>query len=105
MQFCRLGAKGERHAALVLIEKRYKAARAKGGECLCSNLDVCRGTEGECLVQEGVEDRDLVGGDGSGVGAEEAAAEGRAGDRDSDSGGHCRRAGGSGVVDGVEWSG
>lgn len=65
---------------------------------MCSNLDVCRGTDGERLVQEGVEGRDLVGGDGSGIGTEEAAAEGGAGDRDSDN--RSRSHGGGGVGDG-----
>lgn len=48
-----------------------------------------------------MEGRDLVDGDGGGVGAEEATAEGGAGDRDGDSGGHCgreRRKGGWGWV-------
>lgn len=87
------------HAVLVLIEKRQGQGVRGGGECLCSNLDVCRGTDGERLVQEGVEGRDVVGGDGSGIGTEEAAAEGGAGDRDSDNRG--RSHGGGGGWEGV----
>lgn len=70
---------------------------------MCSNLDVCRGADRERFVQEGVEGGDLVCRDGGGVGAEEPAAEGCAGDRDGDSGSHGGGGGGGGGGCGEWW--